>query len=212
MNTIHRTPALDLAIMEYFDSSIGKEISAFLNKQGIRLDTESFSYRIINHWEKNDLLFNVRPEGKGWRRFSLIDTIWVHIIAKLRGFGFSLEKIKLLKEELKYEPFGDWAILDFYLSRSMALQMPVYLIAFVNGRMELVLYEEYIKALPQVNDHITISLNGIVQEVFPENEIEPSYPMPHFLSEQERLLLFMIQHGDFDSILIKTQNGNNRTV
>lgn len=56
--------------------------------------------RTISHWESMNLLDFPKQEGKRWRKFSFIEYVWVEIIRELRDFGYPLEMIQVLKQDL----------------------------------------------------------------------------------------------------------------
>jgi len=58
------------------------------------------SSRILNNWKNLGLMSNrLRIENSTYR-FSFVELIWINIIKELREFGFSLPKIRLVRETL----------------------------------------------------------------------------------------------------------------
>jgi DNA-binding transcriptional MerR regulator len=55
--------------------------------------------RILNHWDKMELLLKRNPLGATYS-FSLAETFWIKLIQKLRAYNLPLELIKQLKDEL----------------------------------------------------------------------------------------------------------------
>ena len=97
LDMMERSPEFYNKVKLYRRSEAAVIFAKQLHEQYLRLDNEDFSYRIINHWEKNGLLLNARPDGKGWRRYSIIDVIWINIMGALRDFGYSIEALKKLR-------------------------------------------------------------------------------------------------------------------
>lgn len=60
------------------------------------------THRWITHWDDEDLLFYPTEKGK-WRKFNLVEFVWLKIIVELRKFDVPLNVIKALKENLKYD-------------------------------------------------------------------------------------------------------------
>lgn len=58
--------------------------------------------REINHWAANGLLLDEYDDGK-WKKFSLIDVIWISIIAEFRKYDTPLSFIKVLADNLKID-------------------------------------------------------------------------------------------------------------
>lgn len=64
-------------------------------------DTDK-TFRIINYWESVGLVNNNRKSGSGgWRKFSMMDLVFMHLLAKLREFDFSIQKLKVVKQDLE---------------------------------------------------------------------------------------------------------------
>ena len=57
------------------------------------------TYRWITYWDARGLLIGDYTEGK-WRKFNLVEFVWLKMIVKLREFNIPLEKIKWIKENL----------------------------------------------------------------------------------------------------------------
>ena len=59
------------------------------------------SPRIINYWTEVGVLDKSSlQENNKWHKFSLVDIVFIHIVAKLRDFGLGLEKINNAKLDL----------------------------------------------------------------------------------------------------------------
>lgn len=57
------------------------------------------TYRWITYWHSKGLLIGNYIEGK-WRKFDLVEFVWLKMIVKLREFNIPIEKIKWIKENL----------------------------------------------------------------------------------------------------------------
>lgn len=60
------------------------------------------TYRWISHWNKMGLLIGDYAEGK-WKKFDLVEFVWLRMIIQMRKFNLSLEMIKRVKENLIQE-------------------------------------------------------------------------------------------------------------
>jgi hypothetical protein len=136
-------------------------------------------YRMINHWEAKKLM----PEGvnnkdgreeSGWRMFSLVEIVWLKIIARLRNFGFSLKQIEGVKKNIiHWNKLGYYPSLEYSLARALFSSKDMYLRIIPKETSELVSLEkiEMEKILKRSGDMILISLKSILAEVgmdFPE--------------------------------------------
>ena len=73
----------------------------FFYEKKYRLTEENLSYRVVSHWEKLGLISSNRPADKGWRKYSIYDLMWLHIVMELRSVGYPLEQIKHAWESLE---------------------------------------------------------------------------------------------------------------
>ena len=55
------------------------------------------SYRELNHWSTNGLLFEENEKGK-WRKFNAIELIWIEFLKELRYYNLPLIVLKIIKE------------------------------------------------------------------------------------------------------------------
>ena len=93
-NIILDTDSIALSLKEFLKQ---EGIIKLLTKKGDTLVNKSISSRMLNHWEELNLIDNNRENGKGWRKFSILDSVWMEIILELRNFGFPNDKILNVK-------------------------------------------------------------------------------------------------------------------
>ena len=190
------------------------EIKEFLNKKIIGWPSENVSSRVLTHWQKLGLIIDDRPSGKGWRKFSLTEFVWITIITKLRNFGFELNKIMLVKEYLKtygsVENQSKWPLLDFYISYGKISKSPVSLIVFHTGESMLArqIDIDFAKQYNGVNDDfITIDLNELVAKVVKTTKNETDY-LDYSLSPIEKEIKHAVFFEDVHSLTLKVKGGN----
>ncbi len=200
-------------IIDFYDSEIGKKISAYLNERRFSLGSDKVTYRVINHWEKEGLLTFQRDSEKGWRRYSIIDTVWMEILKTLRNFGVSIQTILEVKKNLEMLDWKDkptqFPFLEKYVALTLNKSNPVYVLVFQNGEVEPLNKTEYMATLDFLNleDHITISLTEIVNRILPFDVASQKKKKSVELSEDELELLYYLRMKDFDSLEIKKRNG-----
>ena len=51
-----------------------------LNKQKYKIDYKRLSSRLLNHWYKTGIVYDDRIDGKGWKKFSISELVWIQII------------------------------------------------------------------------------------------------------------------------------------
>ena len=172
---IFRGVEFELGYTDYNASNEITGVSNKLNERKYTLSAEEFSYRIINHWEKNDLLTNVRESGKGWRKYSLMDKLWLYIVREMRNFGISLDMIHKVKMSITIKSRNkvSFPLLEYYISLAIAGK-PVYLLIFENGQASPVIEKEYQanREFSSSQNFMQINLNNLVQKLFPERVVK----------------------------------------
>lgn len=209
--SIYQNEAFDNGFYQYFKDIANNKVSQVLNNTDRNVKIESISYRQLNSWEKEDLL-TVQREGREWRRFTIIDAIWVKIIKELREFGMSREQVKTAKKCLEFESEKcgvAMPMLEFYTAFVIGAKMPVMLLVFKDGAAAPCSLTQYkvAKEVVGVDNHIQISLNDLLQEMFPDVDLKPSIKNDAPLGVNEMELLAYLSLGKFESITVKFNNG-----
>ena len=209
LDKLERSPDFYEKVKDYRKTEAAKYFSQQLHEQYLRLDSEEFSYRIINHWEKNGLLLHSRPDGKGWRRYSIIDVLWINIIGGLRNFGYSIESLKKLREFIVR---ADWKhqlsaldILEYYTAKILSQKSQTFVVVFNDGTMGLLNNIEYqdMISLMTTKDHLNINLNTIIQKVFEDVDLNPVLEEMMEITPDETYLLANARTGNYEYISVK---------
>jgi DNA-binding transcriptional MerR regulator len=187
-------------------------ISDKINAQNKKITNNDFSYRIINHWEANGLIANTRKDNKGWRRYSLVDVVWLHIIKELRAFGLSLEQIVKVKKNLSTPNVtskSEFPLLEYYIALAMVNE-PVYLLVFSNGSAHPLTENEYQmnREFNTSTSHMQIQLNPIIQKMFPGMNLKPEFKESHKISIEERKGVLMLRLGCFEEVKIANEDSD----
>jgi len=202
-----------IRFLNYFDDR-NSTLFKIINEKRNRLDKSKFTYRIINHWQKEGLISDDRPSGKGWRSYSLMDMVWLNVITELRKFGYSLEKIKLVKESLispliNHKEKHQLPFLEVYVALALINKEPTYLLVFDNGEALPVTTKEMVNAIQfkTIGNHIQISINNILQKIYPKKDLKPRFKTFIKLSDEEFELMALVRTGNYESITIKNKDG-----
>ncbi len=203
--------------IDFFTSDFGKRFSRQLNEKTGRLKIDDVTSRILNNWDNNSLFNAERSEGKGWRRFSVMDTIWIRVVVELRRFGLPIEKIQQARKKLtggKGFDGSEYPLLEFYVARAFTGRVPCYLLIFENGRAEPLSDVQLTLGtqLRLFGNCIRISLNYILQEIYPELDLKPQFEHNLYLNPSEFELMSMIRMQNFESIKIKLNDGKIEMV
>ncbi len=97
----------------YFDKDykLAKTFSPLLHKPLIKkqqLDqiVPDLTYRKLHIWAEADIISYSRETGsEDWRRFSIVDVVFLQIVSALRTLGLSVETIKTLKDSILHSSF-----------------------------------------------------------------------------------------------------------
>lgn len=208
---------------KYIDESILDDLKAFHNdpenewsqilneKYRGFLDPEDFSHRLINHWEKEGILLTPRPQGYRWHTFSMMDMVWLSLVSKLRNFGMNLNQLRTARAHWqKDQDISEY--FEYHITIALCLNTPTVFIVWASGQIQIAFRDYYLQILPEFTDpdHVIVSVNGILEELFPElmEDFHPTTDEPELeLKAAETELLLKIRSGDFSEIVLQTNDG-----
>lgn len=211
-NVLAALSAVDFFMVDYLMNEKFAHVRDSISTKNMALDSENLSYRIINHWQSEGLISDLRPAGKGWRKFSLIDRVWIEIIAELRKFGYPLERIKQVKarlEDSETETSSSMPFLETHFVLAYFFKEPCHLMVFPEGEVLLAIQYEYdlSEEIGSINSHIKINLNRMLQRMFPNKDLKPKTKNSVELSPEEMELMLFVRTGNFETITVKRKNG-----
>lgn len=211
-----RNDAFDSGLEQYFKDIRSNKISKVLNDSNRKVKLATVTYRQVNSWEEQGLL-TIEREEREWRKFSIIEAVWLKIISELRDFGFPIEKIKVTKESLSYQAkkYGvQMPFLEFFTAFAIGNKMPVLVLVFKDGAAIPVNFTQYrvTKEVIGVENHIQINLNDMLQSFFPNVDLRPSYELQMPVSLEEMELLAFMRVKEFEKVEIRYQDGRMDTI
>ncbi len=176
-----------------------------LSQRNCELKIDTLSYRTLHHWDSIGLIECQRESGSGWRRFNLVEAIWVHVIIELRNMGISLNSISKVKS-IFFEKIPDSHLkfFDYYLIDALYFKTPTFFVISSEGDSEFLSYEEMIGVMEVglLNHCTLIHLNPLMNKIFKKIEIASEYPLKRTLSDEQNKICDLIDQKDFDSIKI----------
>jgi len=192
------------------DSPKATEIIKRFHSRHLEIEKSDVSYRVLTHWDSLGLIECERDSSQGWRRFNLIETLWLSVIKKARELGISLEQIEKVKSSFfqKISPNDELTFIDYYLIGAIFMKFPTFLIIFPEGRGEFLSYEEldvnfYMGAL---QSHISIFLNPLLNQIL-RKKIEWSFPLQQTISAKQAKIIDFMNAEDFDYLhILKKKN------
>lgn len=208
LNRIITGDAFLMAVGDYLEEKEkGSEHVNFLTEKKFTIKDTDSTYRVINHWASLGLLEDSRIDAtKGWRRFSLVDMVWLRVLMELRGFGVSLEKIKVGYEAIK----SKMVILECGVALCM-MRKGINLIVFSDGHIEVVprsaIIENESIGYFKETAYLVISLNTCLSRILHNRDYSPNLDTFQ-LSQKEMAILAELRAGEYDEVTIKMKNGD----
>jgi DNA-binding transcriptional MerR regulator len=167
----------------------------------------------LSRWQDEGLLDVNNEDNPKWRKFNLINLLWISIIEELRTFGFSLSNIKNVKEQLfasiTLEDQQQYPLIEHSIMEALVYAIPSFLIIDKQGESTILDDKEYIGLLQaeKIVNHIVISINQSIKDNILHLYSKPIYTKSTVLSKQELKVLSAVREKNFQSIKIKKKSG-----
>jgi DNA-binding transcriptional MerR regulator len=191
------------------------KILANINASNCTIKDTGNTYRVIYHWESLGLIDNNRENSdKGWRKFSVVDLAWISIVKALRNFGFSSDKIKVVKkclnEKIEDKPSINWLEYAFCRAYAMCNGGNTYLLVLSTGRAIVTANNEIninrmLSFLPDT--YLTINLNKLFANALKLSKMTEKNENSFTLSEEEISVLSCIRTSGADKVNVKLKEG-----
>lgn len=212
---VYRKEAFDIGYKDYFKNLGDNRISQILNDKERNIKLQTITRKQIYDWTKEGLID--ANENNGWRRFSIMDALWLKIICELREFGMGWNIIKLVRESLEFEKSKykvGMPILEFYTAFAIGNKMPVLLLVFKDGICVPTNYTQYkvAREYGEVENHIQINLNKILQDFFPAVDLKPVNKNEIPVDVDEMELLAFLRLNNLEKATITYKNGKMQVV
>lgn len=149
------------------DKRFDKNKAAFNDRRHTVGETK-ISYRAINHWGESGLLPDGCKDASGWKKFTLVEVIWLRIIERMRGFGLPLNNIKAVKENIMEWDSKEerYKYFEYYLAEALSTKYDSYIVILSDGVADLASSMELqnTKALLGPKHLLLISLKAVLKE------------------------------------------------
>ena len=208
--TMFRGDQFMINLVRSYESSKCRKMVNDFRSRVLSLKKEDATYRVLSHWDTMGLLECERDGEKGWRRFNLIERLWVQVIIQLRKLGLPLEKIKLSKPFF-FEKISDRCWLtyaEYYCLSVFAFARPVKLIVLEDGQAEFLDYSELsgIEELTSLRHFISLSINELLSTLL-KKPLKVNYPLEREVSIHQHEICDLIDSEDFDVLkIVKDKN------
>ena len=158
--------------------------------------------RVINYWFKQGLLKETRNESQTWRRFCLMDIVFIDIAQKLRQFGLCAKQIIQARDSLflpcikSGDNYMTWLEFAFFNTVALLGDGNQYLLVMPNGYACVFNQRDFTYNYKKGNippAYIYINLNELFNGLFKGVDIHKQIE-PEFINDSERELVAMTRN------------------
>jgi hypothetical protein len=186
-----------------------------LNQQHFELKHQQrVTTRVLHHWRKKGMLEDRRDKPASGHRnyYSLIDLVWISIIADLRHMQVEIDKIKSGKHGVFAPIKADntsCSALEYYIMHIFEYNVPVFIVVTDTDQLLMINDMVYFDKLRsgEIANHIAISLNKQIKDVLSELYITPDFSEFSGLTDKEMQVLYTIRSNTFKYINVTKKNG-----
>ena len=174
------------------------------------MDKDWKFYRVLSHWDSKGLIECERESMNGWRKFNLIEALWVLVVQKLRNLNTSLEKIGHLKPQ--FFEILDWdcpiSLAEYYALGAVFQQKPTFFVV-PSLCTDFFFYEELQAALStaRFDSCIIVHLNPLLSKLLPKEGVKSRFPFDREITYEQQEILEILSKEDFDRITFRKENG-----
>ena len=175
--TAKRTPKLlifrgngfDNGFTEYHADKRLETLRTLVNERRFTAGETNIAYRILNHWDQAGLLPEGVKDNAGWRKFTLVELVWLRVVCRLREFGMSLDKIVCAKTgAMRWDSgYEGYPYFEYYVAKAWRTDLDPYVYVSVDGEGAVASATEFeaSAALTRMPDVLRISLKSILEEM-----------------------------------------------
>lgn len=174
------------------------------------MDKDWRFYRVLSHWDSKGLIECERESTNGWRKFNLVEALWVLVIQKLRIRETSLETIQHIKSQ--FFEILDWdfpiTLAEYYALGAIFQQKPTFFV-LPSLLCDFYFYEDLQHALAnfRFDSCVIIHLNPLLNKLLPKEGVQSRFPFESAITWEQQESLDILQKEDFDQITFKKENG-----
>ncbi|MBC5992712.1 MerR family transcriptional regulator [Pontibacter cellulosilyticus] len=186
----------------------------YIHEKTHRLNSDEISYRVLNNWEEQGLVNSKRDVEGGWRYYSLVDLIWLHLVLAMRKFGLPLKdilKVKKSIEKVSPKVREDLSSLDNAILNVIEQRKPIYLIVLEDGTGHLLSEEQYLADYLSFNC-LKIGVSNMIRKLISLHDLENISKLQEELSDEEAELLQVIRENNYEKVTIQYKSGKISTV
>jgi len=199
-------------IAKFFSNKAVESFSCRLNRKTGTVNKDAGKeYWLINQWDNEGLISTGRDAARQWRKFSLMDMIWLDIIEDLREFGFGMDKIRKVKEQIQIsvcDTVQEYPLLEFFVFMIISEHLPVFLKVSLSGDIVFVLQDTLALSMNDgTGKGVVLTVNDYVRQKLPTLYISPCFRRWSELDDSEAELIEMIREGIYQQVGVKLKDG-----
>lgn len=174
------------------------------------MDKDWKFYRVLSHWDSKGLIECERESTNGWRKFNLIEALWVSVVQKLRYLNASLEDIGDAKTS--FFEILDWefpiSLAEYYVLGAVFQNRPTFFVV-PSLLSDFYFYEDLKEALAigRFDACLVIHLNPLLNKLLPKEGMTSKFPFETKINWEQQKILEILQKEDFDQITFKKEDG-----
>ena len=174
------------------------------------MDKDWKFYRVLSHWDSKGLIECERESMDGWRKFNLIEALWVSVIQRLRHLNTSLGDIGHIKPN--FFEMIDWecpiSLAEYYALCAVFLEKPTFFVLAPLWR-DFFFYEELQTALATTlfESCIIVHLNPLLNKLLPKEGVKSRFPFESRVTFEQQEIHEILAKEDFDRITFRKEKG-----
>lgn len=163
--------------------------------------TDDISYRMINHWSSIWLINDIRKDKNKWRKYNIVDTIWVSIVSYLRVIWMKVKTIMIAKKDF----YKNKKNIELYIIKAIIWE---HIRCYVTSDWRLYFVDEI--EIHDINNstadnYIVISLSKIISRILWKSIIEDNITSIPLYKKDFWFYRTLVTANDWDSIQIKVK-------
>ncbi|MDC0449060.1 hypothetical protein OAL67_00430 [bacterium] len=191
-----------------------------INTKRFTVRDSSLTYRQANSMAEDNMLPDEKDRGKGWRKFSFKELVYIELVLELKKFGIKhaqlksvwdsfFKKYKDIKED---EPAYCEIISDDVIAYVMG-HIDILLTITADGEVDFLHPVFFTMMYTKDKPFIFVSMSDIVNRIFKRTgkpEFSPKatlYSVNHVLTDKEENIINILRKGKYKSIKISIKDG-----
>jgi len=180
------------------------------------LQSIGIKYRVINNWDKQNLLILNRRNNNAWRKFNWLEWVWLELIVSMRKWGLSLDHIYKIKKQILSSQvvIAEYRIKELEALILLMIYNEQYQFQFIIHENNTLLLENMHTNLSHQdhNSSLHIPLLPILNKLKNLEPVEIDTTQLIIFTKEEKNLLVEMEARDYERVIIFYPNKASVTV